>query len=702
MIAYPNLLSPVRCGPIELNGRIVSTSHQTGLVEDHLPTDDLVAYHEARAAGGAAAIFLEATAVHPTGLLTSHTLGGYLDAIAGGYERLARAVQPHGARLLVQLFHGGRESSPGRRARRRSRPRRCRARACRSEPRALTRPRSTIWWRASRCRRPAPATAGSTASRSRWRTATCVAQFFNPLAQPPRRRLRRRARGAAALRAGGAARDPGRGRRATSPSASACPANDLAPGGHGRGRPAPRSRRPCGRPASSTSCRWRWALRVLPGSTQIVPPPPVALNAIADRTSRRPRGRRPDDRHDPDRGPRARRAAGRRRPRGPRRHDPRADRRPGPAAQGPRPGAGRSSSASAATRRASATTTRASRSGASSTRAPAASGALAPVRRGARRVLVVGAGPAGRGGGGRGGPQRRRRDADRARGGHRRPAPAGRPGARPPRDVGALAATRPARARRGGRRAAPRVRGRRRDRGRGFEHVVLATGARPFVPPLPARRSVTAWEAIAQPQSVRGPALVADWGGDWAGLDAAEVLAEAGVEVTLACAATVPGEALHQYHRNLYLARLDGAGVRIRHHLELAGLDGAPWLRHVFSGRREELGPVETLVLSLGRRPQDDLWGILERRPGAIRAGDVLGSANARGGDPRGLHGRPRRRMGRSLPSRRRRRPVKCTHPAGRSRPATPVPAFVVVALAPPAFRCTQPSREGTDGNRNR
>ena len=74
--AYPNLLSPVRCGPLELSGRIVSTSHQTGLVEGHLPTDDLVAYHEARAAGGVAALFLEATAVHPTGLLTSHTLGG--------------------------------------------------------------------------------------------------------------------------------------------------------------------------------------------------------------------------------------------------------------------------------------------------------------------------------------------------------------------------------------------------------------------------------------------------------------------------------------------------------------------------------------------------------------------------------------------------------------------------------------------------
>ena len=160
------------------------------------------------------------------------------------------------------------------------------------------------------------------------------------------------------------------------------------------------------------------------------------------------------------------------------------------------------------------------------------------------------------------------------------------------------------------------------------EHVILATGARPYLgapPPAAGPAVITAWDAIAQPRSVRGPVLVADWGGDWAGLDAAEVLAGAGVEVTLACAATVPGEALHQYHRNLYLARLDDAGVRIRHHLELAGLEDAPWLRHVFSGRREELGPVGTLVLALGRRPADDLWSTLEGQPGATRVGDVLG-----------------------------------------------------------------------------
>ena len=118
---------------------------------------------------------------------------------------------------------------------------------------------------------------------------------------------------------------------------------------------------------------------------------------------------------------------------------------------------------------------------------------------------------------------------------------------------------------------------------------------------------------------------MADWGGGWDGLDAAEQLARNGVEITLACAAPVPGETLHQYQRNLYLARLDELGVEIVHHTELAVEDGELRLRHVFSGRSEALPETATLVLAQGREPADELWAELEQHPGAVRAGDVLG-----------------------------------------------------------------------------
>jgi 2,4-dienoyl-CoA reductase-like NADH-dependent reductase (Old Yellow Enzyme family) len=161
-----------------------------------------------------------------------------------------------------------------------------------------------------------------------------------------------------------------------------------------------------------------------------------------------------------------------------------------------------------------------------------------------------------------------------------------------------------------------------------FDRVVLASGARPYDPALlPGDRPVLqAWEAIEHPADVPSPALVADWGGGWDGLDAAERLAGAGVEVTLACAGLIPGETLHQYQRNLYLSRLDALGVEILHHRELAvGPDGDGALRHLFSGRLGPLPATATLVLAQGRVPDDELWGELQRHGGAVRAGDVLG-----------------------------------------------------------------------------
>jgi 2,4-dienoyl-CoA reductase-like NADH-dependent reductase (Old Yellow Enzyme family) len=601
---------------MELTGRIVSTSHQTGLVEDHLPTDDLVAYHKARAAGGAAAIFLEATAVHPTGLLTSHTLGGYLDGIAGGYERLARAVQPHGTRLLVQLFHGGREMFAGMPRAPTVAPSAVPSARLRSEPRALTIAEideliAGFALSAARAR-----DGGLDGVEVSMAHGYLVAQFFNPLLNHRddaygSDRMRFATEVLRAIR-GEVGREIAVGVRLS--------ANDLAPGGQGPARLAEiaAALRATGLVDFVSLALGHSAS--YPGSTQIVPPPPEPLNAIADHLAAAPEDgvrtiatTRIVDLEAAERLLASGRAdlVGMTRaliadpdlPRKARAGDPQIIEcigcnqacighyhagEPIGCVVNPRTGRERH---------------------------------LAPVRRDARRVLVVGAGPAGVAAA-----------VEAARCGddvtllEREP------------DIGGqlrLAGHAPAhgetweRWRRFALReldsagVAPRL-GVEADAAiiDAYEHVILATGAQPFVPPG-AAAEVTAWDAIAHPGRVRGPALVADWGGDWAGLDAAEVLSAAGMEVTLACAATVPGEGLQQYHRNLYLARLDEAGVRIRHHLELA--EDAASLRHVFSGRREELGAVETLVLALGRRPADDLWSTLDGRPGATRAGDVLG-----------------------------------------------------------------------------
>jgi len=160
-----------------------------------------------------------------------------------------------------------------------------------------------------------------------------------------------------------------------------------------------------------------------------------------------------------------------------------------------------------------------------------------------------------------------------------------------------------------------------------FDAVILASGARPYLPAVPATELeiVPAWDAIRSPREVTGPVLVADWGGGWDGLDAAERLAGAGREVTLACAGLVAGETLHQYQRNLYLGRLDEQQITVLHHHELALDTDVLELRHVFSGARKALPDVTTLVLAQGRVPADELWGALESHPSAVRVGDVLG-----------------------------------------------------------------------------
>ena len=171
------------------------------------------------------------------------------------------------------------------------------------------------------------------------------------------------------------------------------------------------------------------------------------------------------------------------------------------------------------------------------------------------------------------------------------------------------------------------------------ELVVLATGARPYVPTWAAAHEagsagravprgvevVDAWTAIANPAALAGPVLVADWGGGWDGLDAAEVMAEQGLDVTYACAAPSPAWTLQQYQRNLYLARFDERGIPILHHTEVLG----DRLRHLFSGREHRLPEVATIVYAHGRVPEDGLWATLEGRPGMTRAGDVLGPRTA-------------------------------------------------------------------------
>ncbi|MER1987338.1 MAG: FAD-dependent oxidoreductase [Solibacillus sp.] len=109
MTEFVNLFSPLEIGHTTLKNRILSTAHQTNHVHNGIPTDDLITYHEARAKGGIGLIILEAGAVHPSGLLTPHTIAAFDENIVPVYKKLMATVKPYNTRIFAQLFHGGRE-----------------------------------------------------------------------------------------------------------------------------------------------------------------------------------------------------------------------------------------------------------------------------------------------------------------------------------------------------------------------------------------------------------------------------------------------------------------------------------------------------------------------------------------------------------------------------------------------------------------
>lgn len=109
MVALSRLFSPLKIGPVEVRNRIVSSGHDTVMAENGLPGDRMIAYQEARAAGGVGLIVVQVAGVHATAKYTSAVLMADDDACVPHFARLVDAAHTHGAKIFQQLFHDGRE-----------------------------------------------------------------------------------------------------------------------------------------------------------------------------------------------------------------------------------------------------------------------------------------------------------------------------------------------------------------------------------------------------------------------------------------------------------------------------------------------------------------------------------------------------------------------------------------------------------------
>ncbi len=107
-VRLERLLSPIRLGSTTIKNRIVSTGHHTYLA-DKSPGDELIEYHRARARGGAGLIVTEIVAVHESAGFSRQLLSFENAGASDDYRRLAEAVQAEDCRIFAQLFHPGRE-----------------------------------------------------------------------------------------------------------------------------------------------------------------------------------------------------------------------------------------------------------------------------------------------------------------------------------------------------------------------------------------------------------------------------------------------------------------------------------------------------------------------------------------------------------------------------------------------------------------
>ena len=113
---YPNLLAPLTIRDRRLKNRIVFGAHVTNMAEEralpgrpygHIPGEQFHAYYVRRAQGGAGMIVIEPMPVHDTTRLTRAALLHDDDAILPALRRLVDACHAYGTVVVQQLQHVG-------------------------------------------------------------------------------------------------------------------------------------------------------------------------------------------------------------------------------------------------------------------------------------------------------------------------------------------------------------------------------------------------------------------------------------------------------------------------------------------------------------------------------------------------------------------------------------------------------------------
>ena len=112
---FPTLFSPVTLGPLTLRNRIAMAPLTRQMADaDGTPTDEMAAYYARRARGGLGLIITEGTyeqdAFQSRAYLSQPGIANARHV--AGWAKVCDAVHDNGAKIIIQLMHGGRVCDP--------------------------------------------------------------------------------------------------------------------------------------------------------------------------------------------------------------------------------------------------------------------------------------------------------------------------------------------------------------------------------------------------------------------------------------------------------------------------------------------------------------------------------------------------------------------------------------------------------------
>ncbi|MFC1813585.1 FAD-dependent oxidoreductase [Thermodesulfobacteriota bacterium] len=112
MAYLKHLFSKIRIGSMASKNRLLMSamSINFGVDEKGRVTDQLTEYFVSRARGGAGMMLVGGGAVHPTGLDLPHLPALWDDDCIPALRKMTETVRPYGAKFGMQLMHGGRQA----------------------------------------------------------------------------------------------------------------------------------------------------------------------------------------------------------------------------------------------------------------------------------------------------------------------------------------------------------------------------------------------------------------------------------------------------------------------------------------------------------------------------------------------------------------------------------------------------------------